>query len=170
MVAGQTASAQIARLEGERLSEKLRLLQLHSTMLTIRSSIDGVIIRGTVDKAEGGPVSKGQTLFEIAPLAEMIVELHIQQEDFQHVAKDSLVQVGLDSYPGRVWASAIRTIHPKTEPRQGRYVFIARCQLDNPKGELQPGMNGTATVAAGYRPLAWVALNRPWAALRKIFG
>ena len=168
MVAGQTAAAQIARLEGERLNEKLKLLQLQSTMLTIQSPIDGVIMSGAVEKAEGGPVHKGQTLFEIAPLDQMIVELHVRQEDFQYISKESAVQIRLDSYPGRTWTGMINTIHPKAELKEKGYVFVAQSFLDNRQGDLQPGMNGTATVAAGLRPLAWVIFNKPWTALQKI--
>jgi biotin carboxyl carrier protein len=169
MVAGQTASAQIARLERERLTEKLKLLELQSTMLTIQSPIDGVIIGGAVEKAEGGPVRKGQTLFEIAPLDRMIVELHVRQEDFQYIARESRVKISLDAYPGTVFSGVINTIHPKAELKEGSYVFLAQCFLDNQQGSLQPGMNGSASVAAELRPLLWVALKKPWTALQKIF-
>lgn len=169
MVAGQTASAQIARLERERLTEKLKLLQMQSSMLTIQSPIDGVIISGAVEKAEGGPVRKGQSLFEIAPLDRMIVELHVRQEDFQYIARENGVKISLDAYPGTVFSGVINTIHPKAELKEGSYVFLAQCYLDNQQGSLQPGMNGSAKVAAGIRPLLWVALKKPWTALQKIF-
>jgi multidrug resistance efflux pump len=170
MVAGRTASAQIAKLESERLAEKLKLLQLQSTMLIINSPVDGVIISGAVEKTEGGPVHKGQTLFEIAPLARMIVELHILQEDFLYVAVERPVKISLDSHPGDNWVGKIDSIHPRTELRDGKYVFPAQCFLDNEKGELQPGMNGRAQISVGFKPLIWLLLQKPWIALQKIFG
>ena len=56
----------------ERLQLTTRLLQDRSRNLIIKSPVDGLVISGDLKRAEGVRLTVGQTLFEVAPLDEMI--------------------------------------------------------------------------------------------------
>ncbi len=68
MADNDTSETQLAALEMERLDLKIELLKHRERTLEITSPIEGVVLRGDLDDAEGAPVKTGQSLFEVAPL------------------------------------------------------------------------------------------------------
>ena len=53
---------------------------------------DGIVITGDLRKTEGTPLKIGQTMFEIGPLDEMIVEVAVPERDVLHVEPGMDVQ------------------------------------------------------------------------------
>jgi RND family efflux transporter MFP subunit len=156
------SEAQIARLEMERLALKLQLLDHHSANLEIRSPVDGVVASGDLDRAEGAPLTIGQTLFEIAPLEKMIIEVSVEDDEISNITKGQKVQVRLDAFPGEVWEAVVTKVHPRSEIRDEQNVFIAEVELDNTAGNLRPGMKGRAKIVTPTRTLGWILFHKPW--------
>ena len=77
MVERNVAASQMAGLESQRLRSKADLLGLRRENLEIRSPITGVIVRGDLERSWGMPMTRGDTLFEVAPLAVMQVDIAI---------------------------------------------------------------------------------------------
>lgn len=154
-------TAQIAKLELERLDVNIRMLENRAEHLEITNTIDGIVISGDQKRAEGAPLSIGQTLFEIAPLDKMSVEIAIPEDEISYVRRDLPVVVRLDAYPRRQWQGAIANVHPRSENKDDQNVFIAEVRLDNTDGFLRPGMNGKAKIITGYRPLVWNLFHKP---------
>ncbi len=152
------AAAQQARLEMERLELKIRLLQDRTEHLEIKSPLSGIVVSGDLRKTEGAPLSIGQTLFEVAPLEQMVAELGVPEEDIAHIVAEAETTVWLDAHPQQRWTGTIVRIHPRSEIRDGRNVFVAEVALSNPDGLLRPGMNGSAKIfgprRAGLEPLS----------------
>ena len=90
------AEMQIAALEIERLTLELQLLDHRAERLDIRSPVSGIVAAGDLERAEGAPLTVGQTLFEIAPLDKMIVEVAVADEDVSFVCDGQPIVV-------RVW-------------------------------------------------------------------
>jgi biotin carboxyl carrier protein len=157
----RVADAQAAKLDMDRLGLKIQLLEHRTENLEVKSPIDGVVISGDLDKAEGAPLSIGQTLFEIAPLERMVVDVEVPEEEISHVAERSGASVRLDAYPGRTWNATIAKIHPRSEIRDARNVFVAELNIENPDGLLRPGMNGRAKITGPRRALAWNLFHKP---------
>ncbi len=165
---GNTAGAQIARLEEQRLDEQLNLLLEQQKHLILQSPVDGIVLSGDLKRALGSPVSKGQSLFEVSPLEVMIVELAVRENHITHLQPDMDVRVRFDAYPDSSWVGSIKKINPKSEIRENRNVFIAELEFDNPDGRLRPGMRGQAVIQAGSRPLGWIVFHKPWYTLLQL--
>ncbi|MBT8360662.1 MAG: efflux RND transporter periplasmic adaptor subunit [Deltaproteobacteria bacterium] len=162
LASGNTAAAQIAGLEEQRLEQQLSLLQEKQKHLTLSSPIDGIILTGDMKRIEGSPVGRGQTLFEVSPLKAMIVELAVREDHISFVDPGMEVTVRFDAYPNTTWNGKIETIHPKSMIRDNRNVFIAELEFTNPEGRLRPGMQGKAKIDAGMKPLGWILFRKPW--------
>jgi RND family efflux transporter MFP subunit len=154
-------SAAIARHEMQRLQNRTELLQHRDSSLEIRSPIDGIVVSGDHRQAEGVPLEQGQTLFEIAPLEKMIVELGIPEEDIRHVRAGQKVHLWLDAFPERVFEASLDQIRPRAELRENQNIFIAELQLANDDLQLRPGMRGTARVISDSHMLGWNLFHKP---------
>ena len=162
LASGEFGSAEIAKFEVERLTLKMRLLEHRSENLEIRSPIDGIVIGGDLKRAEGAPVQVGQTLFEVAPLASMDVEIEIPGGEIAFVERDRSVEVVLDAFPGKIWSGRLERIHPRSETRREAHVFIGEMTLRSPDGKLRPGMQGRGKIAGPRRSWGWILFHKPW--------
>ena len=170
LATGDIAPAQISLLESRRLQERSSLLQDRQQKLDLNSPLEGIVLTGDLKQEVGGPVTRGQMLFEIAPLKTVLIELAVLDEDVSYVKKDMEVDVRFDAFPGRTWKSAIDRIAPKSNLVQGANVFLTTFELENEDRMLQPGMQGHAKIACGRRTLAWIYFHKPWYALCRLFN
>jgi multidrug resistance efflux pump len=156
------AAAQLARLDMDRLQLKIRLLESRAENLEIKSPIAGIVTSGDLEKAEGAPVATGATLFEIAPLDRMIVEVAVPESEIAHVNIGQPVHIRLDAYPRRQWTATLDRIQPRAEIRDHANVFVAELSLDNSDELMRPGMKGQAKIAGPRHALAWILFHKAW--------
>lgn len=156
------AEAQIAKLEMQRLQLRLRLLDHRAAHLEIRAPVAGVVASGDLERAEGAPLTVGQTLFEIAPLDKMIVEVAVEDAEVASIQGGQPVTVRLDAFPGETWEASVDKVHPRSEIRDDQNVFIAEAALRNDDGRLRPGMKGRAKIVTPDRSLGWILFHKPW--------
>lgn len=166
---GKAALSQMAGLERRSLEEKLQLYRDRLGKLSIESPVDGIVISDNMERIEGSPISRGQGLFEIAPLNTMIVEAHIAQEDIGYVKKQAATSISLESFPDRNWESSVYTIFPRADIRGGKNVFLVESLLENSENILRPGMRGELDIVVGKKPLAWKIFRKPWIYFQKTF-
>jgi len=158
-----TSTAQIAALDMERLELKLEMLENREKNLDIKSPTDGVVISGDPKKLEGARLSMGQTLAEVGPLDTVMFELEIADEDIAHAAVGDKVQIRLDSMPGAKLSGTVSRIHPRSEQRGEKNVFIGDVSIDSDISlQLRPGMNGTAKIVGRRHALAWNLFHKAW--------
>lgn len=153
--------ASIARHEVERLGHRADMLEDRKQNLAIRSPVAGVVVTGDLREREGVPLEMGQSLFEIAPLDALVIEVGIPEDDIQHVAAGMTIRLRLHSLPESSIEATIRRIHPKAELRDHENVFVAEAVIENTDHRLRPGMKGAALVSTGRRPLGWNLLHKP---------
>ncbi len=170
MAAHKTSSAQVAELEMQRLQLQMQLLEHRLANLAVRSPLAGIVVTGDLEKAEGAPLTIGQSLFEIAPLEKMVFEVSIPEKDISYVQPGMPVTVSLDACPAQAIEGVLQRIHPQAETRDHDSVFVADMELDNPQGWLRPGMHGSARVSSGYRRLGWILFHEPWSRVRRLGG
>ena len=164
------ATAQVAKLEMERLSMKIQLLRHRAENLEIASPLSGIVISGDLKQAEGAPLTIGQTLYEVAPLDKMIVELAVPEDEIANVRAGLDVTIRLDAYPRKTWHGTITKIHPRSEMKEQQAVFVAEVRQDNSSGVLRPGMHGDAKIIGPRHPLAWNLFHRPLESLAVKLG
>ena len=155
------ADQQIAQLEIDRLDIDLKLLDDRVSHLEIASPIDGMVTSGDLARVEGAPLSVGQTMFEIAPLDQMIAEVAIADDQIAYTGANQTVEILLDAYPGQVWNAKIVKIRPRAEIRDNSNVFVAEVELDNFEKRLRPGMKGQAKIHSAKRPYGWILFHQP---------
>ncbi len=170
MAAGDVAASQIALLEYKRLQERESLLLGRQQQLSLKSPFDGIVLSGDLKQSEGGPVAKGEVLFEVAPLDRVLLQLQVADEDISYVKKELPVDVRFDAFPGTLWQGKVARISPRSELIQGANVFSVSFEIENRNGLLLPGMQGYASVYCGKRGLAWIYFHKPWYALRRLLA
>ena len=164
------SGSQLAAWDSKRLEHKSNLLTHKRHNLEIRSPISGIVVNGDWKQSEGMPLTRGETLFEIAPLDQLIVEIAIPEEDIHHVQEGMSVEYVLNSLPGRELHGKILHVHPSAEIRDHENVYLAEAALPNPEGLFRPGMRGHARILSARHSLAWNVLHKPWNAFRRVVG
>ncbi len=160
----------IAELEAERLQSQQDLLVYQRENLEIRSPLSGIVVSGDLRQSEGAPLSKGDTLFEIAPLDKMIVELAIPEDDLIHARESMEVTFYLHALPGETLSGTLLSIHPQAELRDHDNVFIGEVVVGDQKGILRPGMRGRAWIKADRKPLGWNLFHKAYYSMRDSLG
>ncbi len=170
MAAHQFAATKIADLESERLRLQRDLLEHRRENLQIRSPIDGVIVSGDWQQSEGMPMRQGETLFEIAPLGRMIVEVEVDESDIAHVRNGMPVSFYLDAFPDRRLTGLVSRIHLRALQRNHNSVFVSEVLVDDSDGVLRAGMRGHASITSDRHPLGWILFHKAYFALRQTLG
>lgn len=169
MAKGETIEAQKARLEYNRLSHKLDLLETRLRTLEINSPISGVVLVSDLDDAVGAPLQQGRNLFEIAPLEKMKFEIYISQDDLAYVKVGQAVTISLDATSGS-WTGKVSRIQPQSTTFENESVFVAEVSMEENDQNIRPGMLGYASVSSDFQPLGWVLLRKPVRYMQRLFG
>jgi multidrug resistance efflux pump len=157
--AGKIAESQMARLEALGYEQQQRINEERQKFLEIHSPIDGVVLQGDLERAQGAPLQTGDRLFEIAPIDSMLIELAVPQTEVARVREGMPVEVQLEAFPGRTFDAMIERIPPRSELRDNENVFICEASLENPEGELRPGMNGAAKIVGDRKLFIWTLIR-----------
>lgn len=165
LVEHETGDAEISRHEMQRLQNRVQLLNHRGENLEIRSPYDGIVVSGDHKDSEGVPLETGQTLFEIAPLDQLVTEIAIPEEDIRWIQPGMSVTLRLDALPSENITANILRIHPRAELRDHENVFIAEAVISNEDQMLRPGMRGTSRIDTGWSLLGWNLFHKPCARL-----
>ena len=163
---GEVAPSKIARSEMRRHQSKIEILEKQLEHLEVRSPIQGIVVSGDLEKVEGAPVEMGKTLFEIAPLDDMLAEIGIPESEIQYVEEGMPVTIKLNAFPFKTWTGKIEKINPGTEIAGEDTVFVAQVRLPNQEDQLRPGMQGSAKIKSSYSPIGWNLFHTSWESIR----
>ncbi len=164
------AGSKLAELEAERFRLKTELLQHQRDHLEVCSPIAGIVVSGDLAQSEGMPMTRGETLFEIAPLGNLLVEVAIPEIDIAEVRTGLTVNYFLHAFPSRRMQGEIGRIQPRAELRENNNVFMAEVTLQDPDGIYRPGMQGRASVVCDQHPLAWNLFHHAYFSVRQWTG
>lgn len=153
--------AAIARHEIDRLRHRSDLLTFRSDNLELRSPIDGIVVSGDHKDEEGVPLKTGDTLFEIAPLDLMIVEIAVPEEDIRWVREGMPVTLQLNAMPAERVDAMVTRVYPRAELRDHDNVFIVEAEISNTGGLLRPGMRGSVQIISDRHTLGWNVFHKP---------
>ncbi|MCA9158294.1 MAG: efflux RND transporter periplasmic adaptor subunit [Planctomycetales bacterium] len=155
----------LAQLEQERFALQIESLQQQLGRLELISPTDGVVVQGDWFQSDGAPVSRGDMLFEIAPMDTMRVEIRLSTDDLARIEVGDQATIRVDAAPGEKWTAKLNRIDPRGKVIDTNVVFGANIDVDNPTNKLRPGMKGTARISAGTQTIGWLLFYRPtmWA-------
>lgn len=166
---GEALEAQQAKLELRKLTYKRELLTDRSDSLILHSPIDGVVLKSELEDAEGAPLTKGQVLFEIAPLEKVKIKVFISQQDVAFVSEGMDVIVSVDSISHKL-VGTLNRIQPQSDTFENESVFVAEVEFENRNNELKPGMQGYAVVVSEFQPIGWILFHKPARYFKRLAG
>lgn len=137
----------LAQAQVEAAQAALDVLAAQLEKLVLVSPIDGIVLTRTV---EPGEVSlPGSPLLSLARLDSLTITVYLPEDRYGMVSLGEAAHVTVDSFPGRRFEATVTHIADRAEftPRnvqtaEGRRttVFAVRLSIDNPEGQLKPGM------------------------------
>lgn len=156
------AEAQQAQATIEQTRSRINLLQYQIDQATIRSPINGVVLSGYWHDKVGGVVELGQTMFDVAPLEELVAIVRVDENDIDMIDTQSFQagELATRSVPEEKFNIQVTRVVPLATPEEGTNAFEVRCRIDDPAVWLRPGMEGLAKIEIGDRRIAWIATHR----------
>jgi membrane fusion protein, heavy metal efflux system len=115
-----------------------------SSQIELRAPVSGTIVEQNISGFEGvKSLDNSPNLFTIADLSQVWVLCDVFENDLDQVRVGDAAEVQLNAFQDRVFHGKVsdisRVLDPATRAARVRIV------LDNPKGELRPGMYAAAT-------------------------
>ena len=159
----------LAELENERLTAEENILQFKRDNLQVKSPIDGVVLSGSLERSEAASVETGQVLFEIGQMDPIKVQLAVPAEDIAQVSVGNPVTIWIDGQEDEPLKAEISRIHPRSEIRDARNVFVAEIKVSNEEERFRPGMKGSVRIDGRKRSLGWTLFHKPVNYLRSRF-
>ena len=170
LASGNVSKSIEADLERRGYESQLSVLRYKQDNLEIKSTIDGIVLSGSIDKRENFPVTLGQTLYEVAPISPLRVELAIPADEIMNVSPGQVVKFRFDGFGTETIVGSVERIRPSSTIRDDENVFIAEAILENKDGRVRPGMNGFARIYGDERTLGWSLFHRPWEKIYTAIG
>jgi Barrel-sandwich domain of CusB or HlyD membrane-fusion/GAF domain len=150
------AEAAITKARLGKANSQLALIEAQLARARITAPFDGILISGDLSRSMGAPVSRGDVLFEIAPLDDYRVELEVDERDVADVVLGQQGHIALTALPGKRLPFMVDTVTGVAETSDGRNVFKVEGRLESSAPVLRPGMHGVGKIAVDRRPLFWV--------------
>ncbi len=150
------AQANIARAQIEQKDAEIELVDQMLARTQIRAPFASVIVGGDLSQSIGKPVSRGDTLFEMAPLDQYRISLMVPELDIQSVRPGQRGYVLLAALPEQSFAFEVMTVTPVSRVQDGLNSFEVHAALRDLDARVRPGMEGVAKIEVGDRNLAWI--------------
>jgi Cu(I)/Ag(I) efflux system membrane fusion protein len=109
------------------------------THVTIRSPIHGHIIKKY--QVEGEYVEEGARLYDVADLSTVWIEAQVYEDDLAFLKLDLPVTATTKSFPTREFKGKLALLQPHLDATTR--TLKVRCDMDNEKHQLRPGMYAT---------------------------
>jgi len=117
------------------------------------------VIASDATRTSGTSVSRGETLFEIAPSTDFEVHVLVDEADVYDVQAGQSGMLSLRAMPGERLPLVVESVYPVAEAEGGENRFRVRAHLVNPAAGLRPGQSGVVRLQGG-RMSALGALTR----------
>ncbi|MDX1784645.1 MAG: HlyD family efflux transporter periplasmic adaptor subunit, partial [Roseovarius sp.] len=151
---GDRAAAAVANAD---LSEALAAADLTAARLarlSITAPIDGLIVSGDLSQRIGAPVSRGDTLFEVARQDGWRLRIDVSEYDLGLVQPGQVGRAVLAGLPDDPVPFSVQSIAAVSDPGEGENRFRIEALVTDPPAGLRPGLQGVAKIEAGSTSLA----------------
>lgn len=146
---------QIQMAEGgvKQAESAVRALQVQLDKMTLRAPISGLVVARSVN--EGEMAIPGVSLFTLANLDQVELNLYIPETQIARVKVGQRVVVSVDSFPNRAFEGRVTHIASQaeftsstvqTKEERTKTVFAVKVAIANPDHALKPGMPADAVI------------------------
>lgn len=150
------AQVRILGAQVEQAEARVALLSEQLARARITAPFDGVVVSGDLSQSLGAPVSRGEVLFEIAPLHSYRVILKVDERDISRVQVGQSGGLALAGLPGEQLTVQVEKVTPVASAEDGRNMFRVEAALESTSSALRPGMEGVAKIDVEERNLFWI--------------
>lgn len=147
-----------AEIEGLRVQEQIVRRQIDKA--SVKSRLDGTIIRGDLREMLGQVVVKGTPLMEVAPAGNMKIQIQIPESKATLVKPGHKGVFAAGSNPGDRHAFTITKVTPSTDLVNNQNVVLAEAEIEGQADWMRSGMTGYAKVKTGWQPVWWILGHR----------
>ncbi len=147
----------------ETAAREVALAQNELARTVVKSPIDGVV--GTKQVDVGEYVTPQSVMATIMEVGSVYIELGIIERDIERIRMGQRVKVSIDSLPNVTFDGRVDNLSPMIEGKSR--TLTAKVKVENPKGQLLPGMFARAEIAVFEKPDALVV---PTSALKDMDG
>jgi membrane fusion protein (multidrug efflux system) len=136
------AAFESLQYEVDELKAAYELDRLNYTYSEIRAPISGIVAARNI--RPGQFVKNGDLAFRISDTSRLIAELLLPQSELAKFRPGLEAKLTVDAIPGEIYDAKIERISPTIDKLNG--TFRATIYVENPRGELAPGMFGRFSV------------------------
>ena len=149
------ARARLAQARARREGVEQRL-----NRTDLKSPINGLVIASDPSRTSGSAVSRGETLFEIAPSTDFEVHVLVDEADVYDVFEGQTGMLSLKAMPGESLPLVVDSVYPVAEAEGGVNQFRVKAILSEPISTLRPGQSGVVRLDAGTMSIMGVLTRR----------
>jgi hypothetical protein len=115
-----------------------------------------LVVSGDLTKSIGAAVRRGDVLFEVAPLSNYLVELHINESQIADVAIGQHGDLVVSALPDQAFPFVVDRITPVATAKEGSTFFTVEGRITAASERLRPGMEGIGKIDVDDRRLIWI--------------
>lgn len=158
------AEAKIIKAQLEQATARLNLVESRMERARIVAPFKGIIVSGDLSQRLGGPVEKGEILFEVAPLDAYRVILEVDERRIADVRVGQHGNMILSALPHEHFDFAVERITPIATAKEGLNYFRVEARPESISKRLRPGMEGIGKIHVDRRKLIsiWTRNLREW--------
>lgn len=154
------AQARILEAQIAQADARLGLLEEQLSRTRLVAPIAGLVISGDWNRSLGVPVSRGEVLFELAPLDDYRVALSVRDADIADIEVGQRGQLTLSAFPSRTLPLRVDNIARLSEEGPEGPMFRVEARIEAPTSALRPGMEGLAKIEVAQRRRLWIWTHR----------
>ena len=153
------AEVNIARAQIEQTDAEIELSEQMIARAQLRSPFAAVVVSGDLSQSVGKPVSRGDTLFELAPLDRYRMTAVVPEADIESIKLGQSGELLLSALPDRTYPIQITSITTVAQAGEGVNGFEVIGTIYDKDQVLRPGMEGVVKIEVGQRNLAWIWIH-----------
>lgn len=160
----QPATINVVKSQIEQADAQLKLIDEQIARTRIVAPFDGLILSGDLSQRIGGSVSRGELLYEIAPLTDYRVVMQVDERQIGDVSQGQTGEVIFASLPEEHFDLTVNKITPVAQAKDGKNLFQVEGSLTHASPRLRPGMIGVAKIEVDQRRMVsiWTRPALEW--------
>jgi multidrug efflux pump subunit AcrA (membrane-fusion protein) len=126
----------------------------------VRAPIVGQVLTSHLDQLVGRTVERGDSLFVLANLTHVLLQIPVPEKDVGDVTLGAHVRFKARSHPKRVFQGQVVSIAPVAAASQRQRTVLVQSRIDNSDGTLVADASGFAKIYCGNRSLGGLLARR----------
>ena len=140
------SNAELARVEAQQAEAQATYNAAQDVLAksNVRAPFDGIVY--SLPVKQGGFVTAGELLLQMADLRKMMVRALVDEPDVARLALGNPIEITWDAVPGRVWRATVTDIPSTVKVHGARNVGETTSIVDNKDLKLLPNINVGVTI------------------------